>query len=130
MRNAAVDDNEMVDYAAWELASNNADNTSYPEGQSDNVPGSTDPLDQSRASNEPDLAATADFEERLYGPMQGDVTTEGNDDPYLDTSEVMDIDEGPSDYVHASDDVEQLGDILEGVQLGREVRNQFQSVRP
>jgi hypothetical protein len=53
--------------------------------------------------------------------MQGDVTTEGNDDPYPDTSDVMDIiDDGPADYVHASDDIEQLGDILEGVQLGQE----------
>jgi hypothetical protein len=119
-RNYAVDDGEMVDHSGWDLASNDADNTSHPERQSDNGPGSTGPLDHSRASDEPDLAATADFEELLYGPIQGDVTAEGNDDPYLDISDVMDIEEGPSDYVHTSDDIEQLGDILEGVQLGQE----------
>jgi hypothetical protein len=41
-RNYAAGNGEMVDHAGWDLASNDADNTSHPEGQSDNGPGSLD----------------------------------------------------------------------------------------
>jgi hypothetical protein len=118
MRNDAVDDSEMVDHAVWELESNDADNTSQRDGQSNNTGSdSAGPLDRRQASGDSDLAATADFEESLYGPTQGGPTTSGSDDPYLDTADV-DLEEGQPGYVPAPDDTDQLGDILEGVQLG------------
>ena len=115
MRNAAVDDSELVDHAAWELESNN---TSHPDGQSNNGSDSTGPLDHLQAPGDSDLAATADFEDSLYGPTQGGPTTSGSDDPYLDTADVVDLEDGQPGYVPAPDDADRLGDILEGVQIG------------
>jgi hypothetical protein len=113
MRNSAAEND-------WEVYINDADNTFQPDRRSDDGSGSAGPPDHTQESGDSNLAATDDFEEHLHGSTRHDPTTEENEDPYLDTADVIDLDEGHSGYVHAPDDVEQLGDVLDGVQLGPE----------
>lgn len=116
MLNDTVDDGEMVDHAGWEVDID--DNTPQSDRRSDNGSDSAGPLNHSRESDDSNLAG--DFEEYMYGFTQGNATTEGNDDPYLEAVDAMELDESQPGYLPASDDTEQLRDSLESVQIGPE----------